>query len=234
LDLGLENALTYKRVVRLLKNLASNPSYISRYIRGSLLNRSSYIAFNSQFLKSICRQHKKLPANARLPWFSYAAIDFLKSFLTNKMNVFEWGSGNSTLFFAQRCASVRSVENHSDWLNFLQDELAYNKILNVEIKMCPITSTTTEDFERSSYLTSIGSDFYDVIIVDGYDPEPFAWRPLCFYKAEQNIKAGGIIVVDDSWRYKQLRDTNLAKSFQVFESVGPERLGVTTTDIYFY
>jgi Methyltransferase domain len=234
LDLGLENDLTFKRIVRLLQNLCSNPSYVLRYISGSLLNPSSYIAFNRQISKHGFSNRKKMAADKRYPWFSYAAIDFLETFLTKKMTVFEWGSGNSTLFFAQRCASVCSVESHSEWLKFLKEEIDYNKISNVEIRMCPIASSNTKDFEQSSYLNNIGDDLYDVIIVDGYDPEPFTWRPLCFYRAQRNIKPGGLIVVDDSWRYEQIRSANSAKSFLTFESVGPGRLGVTTTDIYFY
>jgi hypothetical protein len=48
------------------------------------------------------------------------------------------------------------------------------------------------------------------------------------------VKPGGIIAVDDSWRYVQLRHSSNAKRVEVFESVGPARLGITSTDIFFY
>jgi len=72
-----------------------------------------------------------------------------------------------------------------------------------------------------------------VIVVDGTE-----WtanvRPICFRAAEEQIAAGGIIVVDDSWRYRELRQANRAHGVNIFESVGPGRFGVTSTDVYFY
>ena len=49
-----------------------------------------------------------------------------------------------------------------------------------------------------------------------------------------HIKPGGIIVVDDSWRYPKLRQENRAQKHRIFQSVGPCRPGVTSTDIFFY
>jgi hypothetical protein len=51
---------------------------------------------------------------------------------------------------------------------------------------------------------------------------------------EDRVKPGGIIVLDDSWRYAAPRLRNKAKRFEVFESVGPCRPGCTTTDVFFY
>ena len=53
-------------------------------------------------------------------------------------------------------------------------------------------------------------------------------------KAQTRIKKNGIIVVDDSWRYPEIRQRNAARRFQIFQSVGPARPGVTSTDVYFY
>ena len=52
--------------------------------------------------------------------------------------------------------------------------------------------------------------------------------------AEECVAPGGIIVVDDSWRYRQLRDSARAGEVQIFESVGPGRFGVTSTDVFLY
>ena len=76
-------------------------------------------------------------------------------------------------------------------------------------------------------------DRFDIIVVDGSE-EWNLIRPICFEKAEKHVKKGGVIVVDDSWRYPELRERNQAKDFQVFQSVGPCRPGVTSTDIFFY
>jgi hypothetical protein len=52
--------------------------------------------------------------------------------------------------------------------------------------------------------------------------------------AEKSIKKGGIIILDDSWRYDQVRSRNSAKKHVVLKSTGPCRYGVTSTDIFFY
>jgi hypothetical protein len=48
------------------------------------------------------------------------------------------------------------------------------------------------------------------------------------------MKAGCIILVDDFWRYEELLSSHSAQSVQVFESVGPCRIGVTSTAMFFY
>ena len=90
----------------------------------------------------------------------------------------------------------------------------------------------------SPYATALQSK-HDIIVIDGEDhfgPESkWSARESCFYLAEQWIcKNGGLIVVDDSWRYPALRQNTKAKKTVVHESIGPCRLGVTTTDFHYY
>jgi hypothetical protein len=207
------------RLVLLIKYLISKPRNIKRYL-------------NSLFIDMFL--YKNTPIYLEIPWFSYESIDFLESFLKPEMKVFEYGSGGSTLFFSKRCKSVCSVEDNVKWLNLVKKNLLEKSLLNVELKSCPFDFDQTEGFCESDYLHSIGKDQYDVIIVDGQEDSFFSKRPICFKHAEKNIKSGGIIIVDDSWRYTTLRTNSIAKQVQVFESVGPCRIGVTSTDIYFY
>jgi hypothetical protein len=48
------------------------------------------------------------------------------------------------------------------------------------------------------------------------------------------MQPGSIILVDDFWRYEELLGSNRAQNVQVFESVGPCRIGVTSTAMFFY
>ena len=88
-------------------------------------------------------------------------------------------------------------------------------------------------FEKSDYLHALPDAPLDVIVVDGTEEWNYV-RPTCFRHAEKFIKPGGIIVVDDSWRYPELHRKHRAKRVQSFQSVGPCRPGVTSTDIFFY
>jgi hypothetical protein len=49
-----------------------------------------------------------------IPWFSHPLIDFLKDRLSKDMTVFEYGCGNSTLWWADRVRSVTGVKNDSE------------------------------------------------------------------------------------------------------------------------
>jgi hypothetical protein len=234
LDLGAGKSLNIKRAAKVLKALALNPGHLVPYMRDSVFNPESYDVWSQAILNQPIKQRRIVPVQNRAPWFSFSAIQFLKQYLNKNMHLFEWGSGGSTLFFAQRCASVKSVENDPSWMQFLENELATNSITNVVIAHCVWSEWRAEEFLHSSYLNAIGKDTYDVIVIDGFESSDFALRPLCFARAQKQIKSGGIIVVDDAWRYKELRKDNCAKAVRTFESVGPSRLGVTSTDFYFY
>jgi predicted O-methyltransferase YrrM len=82
-------------------------------------------------------------------------------------------------------------------------------------------------------LHAMPDEKFDLIVVDGSEEWTHV-RPICFAKAEDHVKEGGIIVVDDSWRYPTLRQKHHAKDLKIFQSVGPCRPGVTSTDIFFY
>jgi len=214
--------LTNPQRARLLgRRLLTRPADIPRYVWWSLINLG--------FLK-------QLPIDLELPWISWAAIDFLKDFVGEKMHVFEYGAGGSTLFFARRCHRVVSVEDDQKWFKTTGDRLALNGVTNVELRFRPITSRQPEDFAGSSYVNAIGEERYDVILIDVGENLDEIERPACFKRAEQNVAPGGIIVFDDSWYppYAPLRTSSRAKRVRVFESTGPCRIGVTSTDVYFY
>ena len=77
-----------------------------------------------------------------------------------------------------------------------------------------------------------------MIVVDGQDFGGTGigsrFRPACFERAEQCIKTGGLIVVNDSWRLTELRAHNRAKKVHICEGIGPCRMGVTSTDVFEY
>jgi len=168
-----------------------------------------------------------------IPWFSYAAIDFLKGFLHSQMVGFEYGSGGSTLFLARRIKFLFSVEDNPEWFERVCQKLNENKISNVNIQLRRFDFKNPVGFEKSEYLHAMPDQPLDVIVIDSSEEWTHV-RPACFEHAEDHIRPGGIIVVDDSWRYPALRTKNHAKEVKVFQSVGPCRLGVTSTDIFFY
>src|SRR5688572_10403591 len=45
-----------------------------------------------------------------IPWYTYPAIEFIRQLDFSQSTVFEYGSGNSTMFWAASAARVISVE----------------------------------------------------------------------------------------------------------------------------
>lgn len=204
----------FQRVARVAGDLILHPQYIGRYLTTSIPKKTT-------------------PLDLQLPWFSYAAIDFLGRFLRPSMRTFEYGGGGSTIFFARRTAQVTCVENSEDWAQKIRRVLDDQKIENVKIQIHAYDPNDRAAFGNSDYLRTLEKEAPDIVVVDGYE-ERVALRPDCFWLAETVIKPGGIIIVDDSWRYPELREKNRSRERLEFRSVGPCRLGVTSTDIYFY
>jgi hypothetical protein len=50
-----------------------------------------------------CREQASVDANGNpIPWITYPAIEFLVKRINNQLSVFEYGCGNSTLWWASR------------------------------------------------------------------------------------------------------------------------------------
>jgi hypothetical protein len=203
-----------QKIGRVIADLITHPHYVPRCLTHNVLNEQT-------------------PLDLEIPWFSYAAIDFLEEFLRPHMTVCEYGSGGSTLFFARRTKSVWSIEDNPKWFEMVSRRLREKAVQNVTLKLYPFDFKNPVAFEKSEYLHAMPDEKLDVIVVDGSE-EWTQVRPICFRKAEARVKEGGIVVVDDSWRYPDLRENNRAETFRIFQSVGPCRPGVTSTDIFFY
>lgn len=120
-----------------------------------------------------------------IPWVTYAFIDFIKERLTKDLTIFEFGSGNSTHFYAKYAASVIAVEHDKKWY----ERIVTLKADNAELIFCKLERGG--DYCRMP--VALGKKF-DVIIVDGRD------RVNCCKQAVDAVSANGVIVLDDSER----------------------------------
>lgn len=120
-----------------------------------------------------------------IAWVTYSFIDFIKERLNKQQRVFEFGSGNSTFFYADLAGEVYSVEHDKIWFKTNKA----SKLDNVHLIFCDLVPDG--DYCRSAANT--GKKF-DVIIVDGRD------RVNCCKQAIQSLTEEGVIVLDDSER----------------------------------
>lgn len=145
-----------------------------------------------------------------IPWCTYPFIHFLKPRLKSEFRVFEYGSGNSTLWYAQRVKEIISVEHDHSWFQKIKHKLPENAAI------------VYKDLENG-YVEEVSQHgFFDIIIIDGQK------RPECAPWALQALKPDGVIFWDNSNRkefavgYKFLTE----KGFREigFDGMGPINL----------
>jgi hypothetical protein len=123
--------------------------------------------------------------NNPLPWVTYPFIQFIAQRLNNTLEIFEFGGGNSTLYYAGRAASVNGVENDGFWYDKIKNTMP----LNVKLFYCELVYG--EDYCKYAIKTN---KEYDIVIVDGRD------RVNCCINSLAALKSTGVIVLDDSER----------------------------------
>lgn len=135
-----------------------------------------------------------------IPWMSYSAIDFIYSKLRKTDYVFEWGGGNSTLFWANFVAQVSTVESN---LSF------YKKLLRLAPENVSLAYADMED----DYVHHIARSkrAFDVIVIDG------EFRNQCAVVAAEAVSSDGFIVFDNSDRKAYLQGISHLREQGFFE-----------------
>jgi hypothetical protein len=120
-----------------------------------------------------------------IPWYTYSAVEYLKQLDFSDSTVFEYGSGNSTLFWATRARRVVSVEDDEAWYRKLAPQLPANCELVLETDLRAYVDAITR-YPHG----------FDVIVVDG--AARGGTRLRCTRNAVPALRAGGMIVLDNS------------------------------------
>jgi hypothetical protein len=134
--------------------------------------------------------------NKPLPWVTYPFISFIAPLLQPEFNVFEFGSGNSTLFYAERTAAVDSVEHDEAWYEKMKAVMP----VNVNLFYCALVKGG--DYCR--YASETGKT-YDLVMVDGRD------RVNCIKNSISCLTPGGVLILDDSERDKYAAGVSFLK-----------------------
>lgn len=158
-----------------------------------------------------------------IPWFSYASIYFLQNRLSRDLSVFEYGSGNSTLWFSRRVGKIVSLEHDVAWYDRMKTELA--KLKNV--------SYIYRELESGAYAAEVTKykATFDIIIVDGRQ------RVLCAKNSVEALTERGVIIWDNAERelYQEGYDHLLNLGFRRldFNSLGPINRYASSTAIFY-
>lgn len=157
-----------------------------------------------------------------IPWYRYAAIGFLLDRVQPEQQIFEFGSGNSTLWWAARAAYVTSVEHDPSWAARVREAVPEN----VTLAEVPLD----RDGEYCRTPARAGGR-YEIVVIDGRD------RVNCAYQCLGSLAEEGVIVWDDSHRrrYQRGQEFLLEKGFNRlrFTGLGPITGHAGETSIFY-
>ena len=164
-----------KNIIRSLLNLTSLGALIQLRINSSLTEYGWFQTFKNK--ESIDKNGQPLAL------CTYPFISFIEPRLKDHFQVFEYGCGNSTIWYANRVKSIKSVEHDIEWLNKIKHKMPSN------------SSIVYRELEyNGDYSKEVGKDLvkYHIVIIDGRD------RNNSLLNALNNLTPDGIIVFDNT------------------------------------
>lgn len=142
-----------------------------------------------QFASIRCRSCVDAAGEA-MPWYTYPAIEFLLNLQTERLSLFEYGSGNSTIWWTRRVADMVSIEHDPQWHAHVMERT--RNAANLEYILS----------DREAYEARITSyaKAFDIVAIDGI------CRPGCAENALTHIArfGGTIVILDNSDWYPAL------------------------------
>ncbi|MBW8459400.1 MAG: hypothetical protein K0M58_13305 [Thiobacillus sp.] len=198
-----------------------------------LLGNPGELRFAPTWLYSLLPGHG--PVADHRPWMNFRVIKWLESTLKPEMRVFEYGSGGSTLFLAERVAHVVSIEHDEGFHAFMAKRLQQEAVPNCTYILSPPEpmesggvppygcSSFSSDWPTQramrfeAYVKTI-DDYpdgsFDLVTVDGRA------RPSCALRALPKIKDGGWLLVDNMERSRYAIIRNLLAQHQSLDFFG--------------
>ena len=134
---------------------------------------------------------------------NYGIIGLLEDRLGKDMSLFEYGSGNSTIFYAQRVGQVISVESDPVWYEYVNTKIPDNATVHL---IDPYDKRTYCRFIRECKIN------FDIVVIDGKD------RSDCVEVARDCLSSAGVIILDDT------QDGEYESATKVLEKDGFKRL----------
>ena len=155
-----------------------------------------------------------------IPWFTYAAIDFLERELSGREAVFEYGGGQSTLWWAKRTRRVAAVDHDPAFGALITPQLP----ANATFRVVPENDSLPPDLQRFvpelpplvdpertvqtyrggqlnqaflHYALSVLAEprgTFDIVVVDGMARTPSTWAAI------RHFTGRGFIVFDNADR----------------------------------
>jgi len=141
--------------------------------------------------------HQRLNPNA--PWLAPKSLAYIDAHLGPQSKGVEWGSGRSTLWFARRCGTLLTIEDHVEWREQVE-RMIDDAGLAAKVQMAFIDEVDVESY--ASAATVLPESSCDFALVDGSRD-----RDLCTKLAIRLLRPGGMLILDNAERYLELPGT---------------------------
>lgn len=120
------------------------------------------------------------------PWYTKPFLDELIKWDLSDKVVFEFGMGDSSLWWAKKCKRLYGVESNKEWVG---DGGVHNdKLLEFDNDWNPIDTLDPELYINAIFKCDCK---LDIVIIDGLDRED------CVEPAIKSLKKCGIIIYDN-------------------------------------
>ena len=157
-----------------------------------------------------------------IPWFNYSMIEFLENRIKLNFNVFEYGSGSSTFWWAKRVNRLYSCEHDEIWFEKHKTEIMKENV--------DYTCKSIENKEYENYITNF-KNYFDIIIIDGRR------RINCSKNSITSLNNSGVIIWDNTDRIEYVEGIRYLEE-QDFKRISISGLvpcinGITQTSIFY-
>ena len=134
--------------------------------------------------------------NPTAPYLNRQVVDFLDTTLQEDDTGLEWGSGNSTIWFANRCGELITVEHDPSWAEWVTNQLEQRRLKEkVVVHLCRASPAAGAPPSYVSVGRELNDASLDFVLVDGKN------RDACALVALTKLKPGGFLIIDDAHRY---------------------------------
>lgn len=118
------------------------------------------------------------------PWIVPAALEEMARHLRHEDAVFEWGSGLSTPWLAERSGSLVCVEHDESWHRKVLAMLEARALRNVELRLVP------DERKYLAQIEPVAPGSLDLVLVDGL------WSGRALGLSMPGLKRGGLLVLN--------------------------------------
>lgn len=161
-----------------------------RALARTLLTHPESFLVTTGYMKSFDQQEARGEHGEPIPWMSFTMVALLRQRLQKDQSVFEFGSGFSTMFLAERAQRVVSVEYDPQW---------YQRITPMLSENCEVVEQAADEDGDYCRVAERRGEHFDVVIVDGRD------RVCCVEHSVDSLSERGVLILDDSQRDRYQR-----------------------------